>query len=404
MHGEHSSSGRWTTSSFDAGSLRSWVRDLHQRMRRAPAQLALVFIPPRLFDAAPEILAAVREETGVEHLLGASANSVIAGGEEFEDSLSMSLGLYSLPGATLQTVHFSQRQVEEWNGGGYWHLESRQTAETVNSWLVFADPFSLDSDRWLRQWNDAFPGIPTLGGLASGDYSERRIQLYQDGRVHSEGGVALAVSGRVRIKGMISQGCTPIGETWTITRAEQNVVWEIGNRPAYEVLYETLESLSPAQRELSRGNLFAGLAISEYRDEFERGDFLVRNILDADAEAGAITLGAAPRAGQTLQFQRRDAAASREDMTVMLRRAQNDLSGRKVYGGCLCSCNGRGAGLFGEAHHDASKVQEAFGPLGLAGFFCNGELGPVGGETFLHGYTASLALFVDAPEDLTSSF
>ena len=214
MHSEYSSSGLWSGSGFDVASFRAWVRGVHARIRHAPTTLALIFIPPGLFDDAQEILAAVREETGVQHLLGASANSMIAGAEEIEDSRSLALGLYSLPGARLQTVHFSQRQVDEWNGGGYWHLESRQTAESLNSWLVFADPFSLDAERWLRQWNDAFPGIPIMGGLASGDYSARRIQLYQDGQIHTEGGVALAVSGAVRLKSVISQGCTPIGETW----------------------------------------------------------------------------------------------------------------------------------------------------------------------------------------------
>ena len=137
-----------------------------------------------------------------------------------------------------------------------------------------------------------------------------------------------------------------------------------------------------------------GLAVNEYLADFHRGDFLIRNLLGADPHSGAIAVGALPRAGQTIQFQRRDAATATEDMSELLRRAKQRLTGATVYGGCLCSCSGRGRHLFGYAGHDAKMVQQQFGPMGLAGFFCSGEIGPVGEQSFLHGFTASLALFV----------
>ena len=143
-----------------------------------------------------------------------------------------------------------------------------------------------------------------------------------------------------------------------------------------------------------QGNLFVGLVINEYLEEFQRGDFLVRNLLGADPRSGALAVGAFPRLGQTLQFQRRDAAAATEDMVALLSRAKAGLDGATIYGACLCSCNGRGHRLFGQPNHDAGLIQQKLGPLGLTGFFCNGEIGPVGERNFLHGYTASLALFV----------
>jgi small ligand-binding sensory domain FIST len=155
-----------------------------------------------------------------------------------------------------------------------------------------------------------------------------------------------------------------------------------------------VEGLSPEEQKRARGNLFIGLAINEYREEFHRGDFLVRNLLGADPRSGVLAVGAFPRAGQTIQFQRRDAAAAREEMADLLNRARAELAGATIYGGCLCTCNGRGKHLFGKPNHDAQVVQNFFGPLGLTGFFCNGEIGPVGQQNFLHGYTASLALFV----------
>ena len=157
---------------------------------------------------------------------------------------------------------------------------------------------------------------------------------------------------------------------------------------------ETVNRLSAEDQRKTRGNLFIGLVVNEYLDEFHRGDFLVRNLLGGDQRSGILAVGALPRAGQTIQFQRRDAAAATEDMNELLAHTKEQLAGAQVYGGCLCCCNGRGQNLFGSPNHDAQTIQQQLGPLGLAGFFCNGEIGPVGEKNFLHGYTASLALFV----------
>ena len=148
------------------------------------------------------------------------------------------------------------------------------------------------------------------------------------------------------------------------------------------------------QRKL-RGNLFIGLVVNEYLEDFHRGDFLVRNLIGGDPQTGVLAVGAMPRTGQTMQFQRRDAAAATEDMSELLARTQTQLSGTMVYGGCLCCCNGRGKHLFGKSGHDAQLVQKQFGDIGLAGFFCNGEIGPVGPKNFLHGYTASVVIVRD---------
>ena len=138
--------------------------------------------------------------------------------------------------------------------------------------------------------------------------------------------------------------------------------------------------------------------VNEYLEDFHRGDFVIRNVLGADPRSGTILVGALPRLGQTVQFQRRSKEAATEDMEELLVRAKKQLGRTRIYGGCLCSCNGRGRGLFGRPDHDAQMVQQRLGPMGLAGFFCNGEIGPVGEKSFLHGFTASLALFVKKTE------
>jgi small ligand-binding sensory domain FIST len=319
---------------------------------------------------------------------------LITGAEELEENAGLVLGLFSLPEAELKAFRFNQEQVEEANGPAYWHLETGLNAEQTNGWLVFADPFHLDSDSWLKGWNEAYAPLPILGGLASGDVSEQRTQVYLNGDVFEEGGIAISFGGEVKLASVISQGCTPIGDTWTITKADRNLIQQIGNRPAYEILVDTFNGLSAEEQKRTRGNLFIGLVMNEYLEEFQRGDFLIRNLVGADPKSGCLAVGALPRPGQTIQFQRRDANAASEDMAALLKNARQSFGKTTIYGGCLCCCNGRGYRMFGQPHHDASMIQSRLGPMGLAGFFCNGEIGPVGDRNFLHGYTASLALFL----------
>jgi small ligand-binding sensory domain FIST len=393
MENEFAVAAHWK-GGFDESGLQVWAEQLRGRLSAQRVSLGLVFMTPRFFPHAARVLEILRVHARIPLLAGCSSGSLIAGDEEVEDTAGLVLGLFALPGAELRGFHFKPEQAEEANGPGYWHLETGINPEQTNGWLIFADPFHLDAEGWLRGWNEAYAPLPVLGGLASGDPAEQITQHYLNGEVFEEGGVAVSFGGGVKLAGVISQGCTPIGQTWTVTKVERNLIHEIGNRPAYEILVETFNHLPAEDQKKTRGNLFVGLVINEYLEEFQRGDFLVRNLLGADPRSGTIAVGALPRRGQTIQFQRRDAAAASEDMEALLSRARRQLEATAIYGGCLCSCNGRGHRLFGRPNHDADLIQQRLGPLGLAGFFCNGEIGPVGDRTFLHGYTASLALFV----------
>jgi len=379
---------------YDEPAIQQWAAGVRAGLASGHVTLGLVFIGPKFFAEAEQILDILRLHARIPLLVGCSGKGVITDGKEIEDDPGISLTLFDLPGAQLSAFHFTQEQVEQSDGPESWQKAAGIAPKEVKGWLVFADPFHLDIEKWLHQFGAAFPGLPILGGLSSGDMAEQRTQLYLNGDVFDEGGVGLAVAGDVRLVGVISQGCTPIGDTWTLTRVERNFIQGIANRPAYEVLAETFNALTPDEQKKSRGNLFIGLAMNEYLEDFHRGDFLIRNLLGADPNSGVVAVGALPRAGQTIQFQRRDPAAAGEDMRELLSRAQTKLSGQEIYGGCLCSCNGRGREFFGQPDHDAKLVQEIFGPLGVGGFFCNGEFGPVGGKNFIHGFTASLALFV----------
>ena len=379
---------------FSEPEFQKWAEDLRRRFPSPSVSLGLVFITPAYFSQAQQILEILRVHARIPLLLGCSSQSLIVGTREIEDDAGIGVALYFLPGADLRAAYFRQEQVEEANGPGYWQLETGVAPEQTNGWLAFLDPFHLDSESWLKTWNEAYASSPVFGGLASGDFTTQRAQVYLNGDVYEEGGVAVSFGGEVSLEGITSQGCTPIGQTWTLTKVDQNIIHQIGNRPAYEVLAETFSALTPEEQRDARGNIFIGLVINEYLEDFHRGDFLIRNLLGADPRTGCVAVGALPRPGQTIQFQRRSAAAATEDFQELLGRARKGLGKKLIYGGCLCSCNGRGQTLFQQPNHDASLVQTQLGPFGMAGFFCNGEIGPVGSSNFVHGYTASLALFV----------
>jgi small ligand-binding sensory domain FIST len=390
---EFSIAGHWP-GGFDEVKLREWAENLRAQLLAPQVSLGLVFMSPKFFPHARQTLEILRVHARIPLLAGCSSPGLIADSREIENAPGFTLALYSLPGAKLKGFHFTQKQVEEADGAVYWRLETGIEPKRTNGWLVFIDPFHLDAESWIRSWNEAYAPLPVLGGLASGAFSDQTTQVYLNGDVFEDGGVAISVGGDVKLASVISQGCTPIGETWTLTRVEHNTIQQIANRPAYAVLAETFQKLPAPEQQKARGNLFIGLVVNEYLEDFHRGDFLVRNLIGGDLNSGVLAVGTMPRTGQTIQFQRRDAATATEDMNELLARAKNQLTGTTIYGGCLCCCNGRGQNFFGQPNHDAELVQKQLGPFGLAGFFCNGEIGPVGEKNFLHGYTASLALFV----------
>jgi small ligand-binding sensory domain FIST len=216
----------------------------------------------------------------------------------------------------------------------------------------------------------------------------------ENGVQESTAAVAVGFRGHVQVSGLVSQGCRPIGEPLTITKADHHIIHTLASRAAYEQLQTAFQSLPERMRERAQGNILVGLAMSEYMEDFHSGDFLVRSILGGDPDNGVLAVGANPRVGQTLQFQLRDRDAADGELRELLQRKHRELN-PPPFAALLFTCGGRGKHLFGGPHHDAGLVESVFGPLPMAGCFCNGEIGTVGRRAYLHGFTASTAFFVE---------
>jgi small ligand-binding sensory domain FIST len=365
------------------------------QVQGTPVDVALLFASGEYMEHYPAMLQMIRRSTGATILLGCSGEGVVGIQTELERRPALSLMTLSLPGATLRPVYFTEEMVRSYKTPQQWHAALDLSVDNVNAWLVFADPFRLDCEGLINTLSLAYAGLPLLGGLASNDMEERRTYVFYNDEVFDEGAVGLAIGGAYTLLPLVSQGCEPIGEPWTITNVQHNsMIATISNRPAYELLIETIKQLTPELQRRVQNNLFVGLAADEYRDHFERGSFLVRQLIGVDRYSGALAIGAFPRVGQTIQFQIRDATTADRDLQEMLAQIEARFGDQTPVAGILCTCNGRGTGMFGVPDHDAGAVAQTFGSLPLTGLFCSGEIGPIGKRSFLHGFTASLALLV----------
>lgn len=357
------------------------------------ADLAVLFASASYDHEFSELIEQAQQALRSRVLIGCSGQGVIGPSKEVEGEPALALLALSLPDALLETRRLSQAELQQCDSVDATRELLGVPPDDVNAWLLLADPYTLDAERLLDVLSASYPGVPLLGGMASGDAQARRTHLFLDGQVHEDGALALAIGGPLTIRSIVSQGCNPIGRPWTITGTQEQIIKSIAGRPALEVLIETIEQLPAEERQRAQENLLIGLAMDEYREDFGRGDFLIRNLLQADRESGAIAVSALPREGQTLQFQVRDALAADEDLRLLLEEKRAAPPGEELLAALLWSCNGRGQGLFGSPDHDAKAVADILGPIPLAGFFCNGEIGPVGSKNYLHGFTASIALF-----------
>ncbi|MGB9601702.1 MAG: FIST signal transduction protein [Verrucomicrobiia bacterium] len=379
---------------FDENSIIDWVIELRDTLG-APVSLGLLFLTPRFFNNAEQILEIIKIYGKIPVLTGCSAGGLIINGSEIETKGGFVLGLYHLPDSIIHAYHIVQQDVDSACSEKYYIEKFGIHKSQVNSWISFGNPFNFDAELWLGQLNKYFPNIPVAGGCADGDIKNREVQLYLDNKVLDNGCVAVSLGGNVEIQVAVSQGAKPIGERWIITKADRNIVYEIANMPAFDILLETFSKVPYREQKKLSENLLVGLAVNEHREELGRGDFVVRTLLGGDPDSGILAIGGFPRPGQSIQFQQRDPKTATEDLEETLANLKKSLRGTVVYGGCLFCCTGRGRSMFKEPNHDASRVQNILSQIPIVGAFCNGEFGPIGTANYLHSYSASLALFTD---------
>lgn len=353
-----------------------------------PIDMVLVFFSAHHSEKAGLIASMLREALGDALCLGCSGEGVIAGAEELETAPALTLWAARLPGVRLTPLRLSfsqsrdQLQLADWP----------DPHAALSTFLLLADPFSTPMHDVLSMMADRYPNAQAAGGLAGGGRGPEENRLLLNGALFDHGLVGVHLAGPLAVRTVISQGCCPIGEPFVVTKAEHNLIHELGGQPALTRLQAVFESLEPSVRRQAHRALHIGVVIDEHKSKFDRGDFLVRNLVGADQDQGAIAIGDLVQEGQTVQFHLRDAKSASEDLHLLLA-ADRTKHPRAPLGALLFSCCGRGEGLFGRAHHDSAVLQARLGQIPTAGFFAQGEIGPVGGKTFLHGYTASVVIF-----------
>jgi small ligand-binding sensory domain FIST len=353
--------------------------------------VAFLFFTGHHRDDAEAIVERVWLELDPQAVIGCSAEGVIGGDAEVERKPGLSLLTAAMPGVRVHAFHLRRDD---------WHdvLEDDATlAERIGygpetrAVVGFGDPFTTPATQLLAAFDRAAPGAPLVGGMASASRTPGGNVLVRNDSVLVDGFVGMSLSGPLEVETVVSQGCRPIGRPFVVTRSHDNVIDQLGGKPALEMLRETVDALDESDRQKLGNGLFVGRAISEYRERFGRGDFLVRNVMGVDQESGALAVTDFVKTGQTVQFHVRDAGTATEDLTLLLDGQAG--AGTPAAGGLLFSCNGRGTRMFDQPCHDVGVSRKAMPQTPVAGFFAAGELGPVGGKNFIHGHTASFALF-----------
>ena len=345
-------------------------------------ELAVLFVTPPHRDAVDDIADVVRSVLQPVTLLGAAAVAVLGPRREVEETPGVSLFAARLGSPAVPVRLEAERTGQGWQISGF-----PTDVAGARSLLLVADPFTFPVDALLDESRKELqPGLAVVGGMASAANAPGDNRLLVDDSSYTDGAVGALLAEDVSPQAVVSQGCRPIGRPYIVTRADGHMIHELGGRPALERLLTTLERLPPVDRQLAEQGLHCGVVIDETKDEFDRGDFLIRGVLGVDRATGAVAVGDTIAVGSTVQFQVRDAASADEDLHAL-------LSGRAARGALVFTCNGRGRRLFGTPDHDATVVGDLLGTSALAGMFCAGELGPVGGRNAVHGFTASIAIF-----------
>jgi small ligand-binding sensory domain FIST len=345
-----------------------------------------VFASGQHLGAPESALESVQSVLDPGALVGCAAGGVLGSGRELEGKTALAVWAASLGDGGHATAFHATVE----NDGPERTIDGLPSLRDASGAILLADPYSFPTDVALGLIADEAPGVPVLGGIASAHGPEG--PLFVDGELREQGAVGVSLEG-VEMLACVSQGAAPLGRELTITAAEGNIIHELAGRPALQTVERIIAELSPRERALVAGGLLIGIVIDSGKPEYEQGDFLVRGVLGADPDSGSLAIGAPVKPGQVVRLHARDARSADEDLVRALRLQLEAMAGGAPAGALLFSCNGRGSAMFGAPDHDAEAVQRELAGAPAAGFFAAGEIGPVGGRSFLHGFTATLAVF-----------
>ncbi len=370
-------------------------RSLFEQLDGARPDLVCAFVSPRYSASYAAIPDLVRNHFPSAAFIGCTATGVIGGGREIEEHIAghaaFSLTAAVLPGVEIHPFHLEAGDLPDADAGPELWVEALQVQRQPQAhFLLLADPHTFDPQPLLMGLDFAYGNATKIGGLASAMDANC---LFLDLESHSSGLAGLALQGNLEVDTVVAQGCRPIGVPMTITECQNNLLLQLDERPAAQVLVDLFHTLSPADQQLLRHALHLGIASTEFKVKFEPGDFLIRNVLNLDQEKGFIAVGDALRNGQTVQFHLRDSRTAAEDLDLMLVNYSRHPAPTAPAGALLFTCTGRGEYLYGQGNHDSNLFLDKVGEIPLGGFFCGGEIGQVGASTYLHGYTSSFGIF-----------
>lgn len=384
---------RWASALSEASNLEAAVDEatLHlvSELGSAEPQLIVAFISPHHEAAYDALPALVRARFPQALLYGCSAAGVIGNGHEVEHRPGLSLTAAILPGVTLTTLHAEAPDPDTHPEA--WRARLGPDPADDPCFLVLDDPFTCDTEVLLQHLDRAYPLAPKAGGLASAAQEPGHNALFLGDQVHRSGAAILALTGALKMDTAVAQGCRPVGEPMIVTSLSGNVIRQFDRGTPLEAIRAVHDTLQGRDRELFQHSLFLGIQMRD-KKVYEAGDFLIRNIIGIDPKSGAMAIAARIAPYAVVQFHLRDAQTSNEDLRAVLDRHHLEMP-TAPSGALLFSCVGRGEHLYGKPDNDTGVLGKEIGAVPLGGFFCHGEIGPVGDRTFLHGYTSSFALF-----------
>ena len=389
---------KWASAASDDTSLEraidACISSVTSELGTDAPDLAIVFASSHHAEQYAQLVQLVRQRLMAKHLIGCSAGGIIGGGREIEQRPGFSLTCTLLPGVEVTPFHVENDFLPDLDASPQaWEELVHTDASKIPQFLVITDPFTMRSENLLMGLDYAFAKSIKIGGMASGGGQQSGNVLFLDTQAHYSGAVGLALHGDIIIDPIVAQGCRPIGRPMRVTKSNHNLLMELDERPTLEALRELYESLNERDQELVQHSLFLGVVMDEFKEDPELGDFLIRNIVGIESRVGALAIGEMLQEGQIVQFHLRDAQTSAEDLLALLTRYSQEIRRPDAAGALLFSCLGRGMYLYGRANHDTDLFRDTVGDIPLGGFFCNGEIGPVGGTTHLHGYTSSFGIF-----------